>query len=234
METYIFYCYLKYKKKNNSTLRTMLKKVPTKIIVMIITTFLCAVLGLICSFFVRWPWLFWVFAIAECSLGFRAFILVEKWEVNISDKELDNFKSSSRELYEWLSKMSISSKENIEILINRFKNTVLEQKNQHRQQSDKIDKWMQTLIIPLIIAIITALIANQVEINKIVIYTVYLLAVAGMVYGLIWLIRSIIAAIKNIRRSDMENFIEDLQGVIDVMFVFKDNSEDACSNQIID
>lgn len=230
METYIFYCYLKYKKKNNPTFRTILKKIPTKITVMIITTFLCAVLGLISSFFVKWPWLFWVFAIAEGSLGFRAFILVEKWEVNISDKEFDNFKSSSRELYEWLSKMSISSKENIEILIDRLNNTVLEQKNQHRQQSDKIDKWMQTLIIPLIIAIITALIANQVEIDKIVTYTVYLLAIAGMIYGFIWLIRSIIAAIKNIRRGDMEDFIGDLQGVIDVMFVFKDNSENIISN----
>lgn len=132
METYIFHCYLKYRNKNAPTFRTLLKKIPMKIKVMFIVTLLCAVLGLIWSFFPKWPWLFWILAAVECFLGFRVFILVEKWEIHTSDKDLDNFKSSSRELYEWLSELSISSKENIEILINRLEDNVLEQNNQRK------------------------------------------------------------------------------------------------------
>lgn len=84
---------------------------------------------------------------------------------------------------------------------------------------------MQTFIIPLILAIITALITNQVEINRIISYAIYLLAITGMIYGFIWVVRSIINAIKCAKRSDLEDFIVRLQGVIDIMFIFKDNME---------
>jgi hypothetical protein len=90
-----------------------------------------------------------------------------------------------------------------------------------RQQNDKIDKWMQTLVIPLILAIITAFISDQTDIKNVIAYAFALLATLGLIYAFIWIARSVIGMLNYNKREDIQCCIDDLQSVLDVVFVFE-------------
>ena len=224
MEFYIFNSYLKYQKENSPSLFKAMKRTPIYLWIILGLAVICAVLGTVFSFIDGLAWSFLVFSLAEIVFTFVAFVLQERWEIKHSDRELEEFKTSSIELYNWLSNLSITSRADIELLLERLSDYRDGQIERREKQNNKIDKWMQTLIIPLILAIITALISNQADVESVLMFIFFMLAIVAMTYGLIWLVRSIVGILQTQRRNKMDYFIADLQGVLDVVFIFN-NSE---------
>lgn len=220
MEFYIFDSYLRYQKENSPSFFKAIRKTPKHLWILLGLATICAILGIVFSFVDNLSWLFLLFAPAEIILTFVAFILQERWEIKHSDRELEEFKSSSVELYNWLSNLSITSQTEIELLLKRLNDYRAEQIEKREKQNDKIDKWMQTLIIPLILAIITAFISDQADIESVLMFIFFMLAIVAMIYGLIWLVRSIAGILQTQRRHKLDYFISDLQGVLDVVFIF--------------
>ena len=220
MEFYIFNSYLKYQKENSPSFFRTMKKTPKYLWILLGLAVICAISGMIFSFIENLSWLFLVFAPAEIVFTFMAFVLQERWEIKHSDREMEEFKTSSIELYNWLSNLSITSQEDIELLLERLNDYRDGQIEKREKQNNKIDKWMQTLIIPLILAIITALISNQADIESVLIFIFFMLAIVAMIYGLIWLVRSVVGILQTQRRNKLDYFITDLQGVLDVVFIF--------------
>ena len=220
MEFYIFNSYLKYQKEHSPSFFRTMKKTPKYLWILLGLAGICAILGMIFSFVDNLSWLFLMFASAEIVFTFIAFVLQERWEIKHSDRELEEFITSSIELYGWLSKLSITSQGDIELLLERLSDYRDGQIEKREKQNNKIDKWMQTLIIPLILAIITALISNQADIESVLMFIFFMLAIVAMIYGLVWLVRSIVGILQTQRRNKMDYFIADLQGVLDVVFVF--------------
>lgn len=205
-----------------------MKKTPKYLWVLLGLAVICAISGMIFSFIDNLWWLFLVFAPAEIVFTFMAFVLQERWEIKHSDRELEEFKISSVELYNWLSNLSITSQADIELLLERLNDYRDGQIEKREKQNNKIDKWMQTLIIPLILAIITALISNQADIESVLMFIFFMLAIVAMIYGLIWLVRSVVGILQTQRRNKLDYFISDLQGVLDVVFIFNhsDNEQE--------
>ena len=226
MEFYIFNSYLKYKKENSPSIFKAMKRTPIFLWIILGLAVICSILGTVFSFIDGLAWLFFVFSLAEIIFTFTAFVLQERWEIKHSDMELEEFKTSSIELYNWLSNLSITSQADIELLLERLNDYRGGQIEKREKQNNKIDKWMQTLIIPLILAIITALISNQADIESVLIFIFFMLAIVAMIYGLIWLVRSVVGILQTQRRNKLDYFITDLQGVLDVVFIFnRSNNE---------
>jgi uncharacterized membrane protein len=86
--------------------------------------------------------------------------------------------------------------------------------------------YMLIAFINSIVAIITALISNQADIESVLIFIFFMLAIVAMIYGLIWLVRSVVGILQTQRRNKLDYFITDLQGVLDVVFIFnRSNNE---------
>ena len=228
MELHILNSYLKYQKEHSQSFFKEIVKIPIYMLVIFALSIVLLILSVIFCFVDGLEWLFLPFSIIEFILAFIVYILQERWEINHSDRELTDYKTYCKELYRWLGDYSITSKADIELLLNRLTCKVKEHNKHKKQLGDKIDKWMQTLIIPLIIAVVTALISNKTNIEEVLAYIFYLLAVVAIIYGLIWIIRSIVGFLENQKRSKMEYFINDLRGVIDVIFLF--NSDGKSTN----
>ena len=226
MEFYIFNSYLKYQKENSPSIFKAMKRMPIALWIILGLAVICAILGTVFSFIDGLAWLFLVFSLAEIIFTFTAFVLQERWEIKHSDMEWEEFKTSSIELYNWLSNLSITSQADIELLLERLNDYRDGQIEKREKQNNKIDKWMQTLIIPLILAIITALISNQADIESVLMFIFFMLAIVAMIYGLIWLVRSVVGILQTQRRNKLDYFITDLQGVLDVEFIFnRSNNE---------
>ena len=220
MEFYIFNMYLKYQKEKSPSFFKRIKKSPSYLIIALILAIIFAVVAIVCMFVSKLLWLQLISSFLYISIAFISFLLQDRWEIKHSEREMKEFEKSSLSLYKWLSQLSITSREDIDLLIDRLETYVDDQKANKKAQNEKIDKWMQTLIIPLILAIITALIANQTDIEAVFIYIFLMLAIVAIVYGLIWLFRSIVGILQSQKRNKIEYFIGDLQGVLDVVFIF--------------
>ena len=185
MEFYIFNSYLKYQKENSPSIFNAMKRTPISLWIILGLAVICAILGTVFSFIDGLGWLFLFFSLVEIIFTFTVFVLQERWEIKHSDMELEEFKTSSIELYNWLSNLSIASQADIELLLERLNDYREGQIEKREKQNNKIDKWMQTLIIPLILAIITALISNQADIESVLMFIFFMLAIVAMIYGLI-------------------------------------------------
>ena len=93
-----------------------------------------------------------------------------------------------------------------------------EQRTRFELEEDKIkargEKWLQTLIIPTIIAIITAVIAKQDSIEIMLTYTFAIVMIFAVVYGGISVIRSISFFPEKRRIKQMECFMNDLHSAL--------------------
>lgn len=227
MEYHLLNSYLKYQKDHSVSFTKAIKKIPWYIIVLLIFAILCLAASIISVFVAGVNEWFYAFTFAEAIIAFTLYWVQERWEIKYSREHYNDFKTAAHDLYNWLSEYSITTKEDIELIKLRLTNDMEKQDALKRQQSDKIDKWMQTLVIPLILAIITTFISNQTDIESVVGYVFSLLAIAFLVYAIVWIIRSVYGLLNSRKRNNIELFVDDLQSVIDVMFVFaaKDNSK---------
>lgn len=220
MEYHLLNSYLKYQKEHSESFTKVIKKIPWYIIVLLIFAILCLAASIVSVFVVGMNEWFYAFTFAEAIIAFTLYWVQERWEIKYSREHYNDFRTSAQDLYNWLSEYSITTKEDIELIKVRLTNDLEKQDALKRQQSDKIDKWMQTLVIPLLLAIITTFISNQTDIESVVGYVFSLLAIAFLIYAIVWIIRSVYGLLNSRKRNNIELFLDDLQSVIDVIFVF--------------
>ena len=220
MEYYLLDNYLKFQKDNSETFFKSLKRIPLKILILLVIALIFVIASIIVLIVFGMNIWFSIFTFIEMFVAIILYFVQERWEINHSRERYDDFIEASKDLYEWLSEYSINTKEEIELIKNRLQNDLKEQDKLKRQQKDKTDKWMQTLVIPLILAIITSMISNQTDIDSVITYTVTLLGILALVYAIIWIVRSVTGILNNRKRNNIKYFIDDLQGVIDEIFIF--------------
>ena len=88
-------------------------------------------------------------------------------------------------------------------------------KTEEENSKARGDRWLQTLIIPAIIAIITAIITKQENIEEMIAYALAIVILFAVVYGIVAIIKTISFFPQKRRIEQMECFASDLQGVLD-------------------
>jgi hypothetical protein len=222
MEYHLLNSYLKFQKDQRAPFHKIIKRIPIPIILFLIIAMACLVASVIILFTMGVNFWFYICSIAEAVFAFILCFAQDHWEIKHSYERYTDFKKRAQDLYNWLDQYNIRTKDEIEVIQLRLTNDLEKNEKSKRQNSEKADKWMQTLVIPMILAIVTALISNQTDIQIVISYVFSLLAVLGMIYGIVWMVRSVSGIFDDMRRSNIKLFIKDLQSVIDVKFVFKD------------
>lgn len=216
MNNYLFYSYLKWQKDNNDSSIKKLLKLPKPAIVLLILLSISCITTIIL--------LFIQLSLSYIALAFEFIIVVitffysERMLIKTSINNLESYRNYCFKLYTWICTFSVTEKEDINELMNR----ILESKNNLAiikvRQLERIDRWMQVLVIPIVLAIVNNLISKQTDINQVTVYILTILALFATIYFFIYAAIAAMNIFNKKKINQYQIFADDLQGIIDVKF----------------
>ena len=215
MDQLLFYHYLNYQKEHNPSLAKRLSLLPRVACVLFFVTIACAIVGMV-----------WLFRGATAKALIAVGIELASSEIFYHYMELYKIKTSKQRLIQridhwydlrnWLKENSIQGYAAIETIRERITASVNDAKAERKEAGQRFDKWMQTLAIPVVLAIITSVVnqTNAFEVKLVNIFTIIL--VFALVCGLIRCWQNIKWFDCSQKAAQMAYFAEDLQGVLDL------------------
>ena len=216
METYLFYAYLKYAKKNKQSFWPKLLSRPVSVIIFFSLTLLSGVCGAIFAF-LGWSIAALIGMVGEIVFGILFYNCFEKYHIDFCVEEYDKYKDYCLKLYKWIKQFGVQNRDEVQMLHDRVQTKIICLKEEEEHRKSRNDRWLQTLIIPIILAIITAVIANQKSIETVLTYVLTILMIFAIIYGLLIMITNIGVFPQKRQIRQMECFASDLQGVIDLI-----------------
>ena len=216
MERKYLYSYLLYQKENNKSNWKKLMRLPWYILLLIAASFalLIATFILDCLLSNKIPVI--ILEIVATIIIFITFFLCENYKVSTSKTTLQNYAKSRISFNEWLKSVRIDSVENKKLLLTRLKEYISSQEVNKKRIADRWDKWLQVFVIPVVLTLMTTIIANQKDVNLIIASVITVMLIFGMIYGLIMLFRTVSDLPLKRRINQMQCFAEDLQSTMDM------------------
>lgn len=234
MELLLYRSYLKYLKDNRMPMSKAFKKMPKTMVALLIILLLSAisVILVICIEKIR---IYFYAAIAiEVTIAFSVFLYGQHYETKNSDQDIKKYKTYCTNLFLWLTNTSVSvERKDIIELKNRMVNRLEKHEQKQQKTYDVAIRFIQVLIIPIVLTILTVVLNKQVDISMILAYgfiTIMILSfLAVTLFGFI----SFVNLIRKNEFEKMKSFVNDLQGILDTQFdegIFAKNAtEDECT-----
>ena len=216
METYLFYLYLKFAKENKQTFWPKLLSRPISVIIFFLLTLLSCVCGAIFAL-LGWYIAALIGMVGEIVFGILFYNCSEKYHIEFCVEEYDKYTGYCSNLHKWLKKFNKHSADDIQELYNKVHAKIVRMKTEEENSKARGDRWLQTLIIPAIIAIITTIIARQENIGEMITYAFAVVILFAVVYGIVAIMKTISFFPQKRRIEQMECFASDLQGVLDTI-----------------
>ena len=217
--------YMNYKKENFKEVWERFRQLPIHIIALFIVILISAVLSFVAQAISANSILCWILMAVELGstivLGFSS----EKHSVDNSTENMNEYINDCQILYKEVFQNYFKSKEKLNILLDRANDEIAKLQIKIDKKYDDLKKLNQILIIPIILAIIKALWDSTSNIS--VLMETSLIAI--MIYLTIYAVTIAAIALINydiVRQKDkLQSFVDDLQGIIDVMdtFALSDN-----------
>lgn len=152
----------------------------------------------------------------EVAIGIAAYIYTSKYEISHSDDELNNYHEYCEKLSTVFAEKEILSYSFIQELIGRYKVIIDDSNKKIERNQDRIDKYMQILIIPLFLAVLSKMLDMQADAQSAISAGVSVALVIAFLYLIIVLPVNMYnnIAIKN-RQNNYKQLVNDLQSIID-------------------
>jgi predicted PurR-regulated permease PerM len=238
MEKRLFNLYLKYIEECCPSVWKMFTQIPSKLkkyMCRMIMCYLGSVIGLLVLDLLNecWSKIDIVIIIVFLSLcvffEVRLFIATEKYEIEISDKTMQEYWNYCYEIRRWFSKDFVTLKqtgdeidENLKEVKKRIDIYLENQAKKNEHINTRIDKWVQALAIPFVLAVITASLDKNDTITIAISEIFAIILVFFAFFGGAWIIYSIVRLFKKQKYEQMKSFSEDLQGALDCVKYSKD------------
>lgn len=213
MENYLFYAYLKYQEDNKLHVWKNLFKYHKHIFAIFLILLTFAVMEVIVTF-LRINCLIWSFLLLEFLAYFLLYYFTEKDLIELSEINYENYCNYCKKLNKWLNKFDINNYQSIYELLQRIKLQISEAKDENEKSKNRFDKWLQTLVIPIVITMVTTIITKQNELSAMIEPVVTILIVFVVSYITITSIKKISDFPKKRKIEQMQCFANDLQGVL--------------------
>lgn len=223
--------YMNYKKENFKEVWERFRQLPIHIIALFIVILISAVLSFVAQAISANSILCWILMAVELGstivLGFYS----EKRSVDNSTENMNEYINECQMLYKEVFQNYFKSKEQLNILLDRANDEIAKLQIKIDKKYDDLKKINQILIIPIILAIIKALWDSTSNIS--VLMETSLIAI--MIYLTIYAVTIAAIALINydiVRQKDkLQSFVDDLQGIIDVMVTFALSDNMLISNE---
>lgn len=218
MEDKLFYAYLKYQKDSMRNAWSNLLKLHWRVLVpfaiSIISTVITLVLTLV-SPLCGWNWI----SVAIMVLSYIVLMhTTEDFQIKRSHEKFVEYCDYCAEMKIWLAGFSVDSKEKTASIRERILGKISNIRNAHEKSTAGVDKWLQGFATPVVIAVITAVVAGENATEEKIVTTVIVI----MIFALAWYLCSVGAKMLNYNSKrkveQLECFASDLQGILDTQF----------------
>ena len=149
-------------------------------------------------------------------------ISIGKYEIEISAKTMDEYWSYCHETKKWIVDLfglkdtgEISVVKEIEAIKDRVDSYRQELINDAEKRANRMDKWLQALAVPFVLAIITAVIDKNDDIGKAVAVILAIVIIGIVLFGIVWLSNNFKSLLRKQKDEQLKLLSEDLQGIID-------------------
>ena len=149
-------------------------------------------------------------------------IAISKYEIDNSDSSISEYWAFCYETKTWVvNLLGFKETEDVDVLkeIAIIKNRVdayrQELIDDAEKRANRMDKWIQALAVPFVLAIITAVIDKNDDINKTVAIILSIILVGIVLFGIMWLSNNFKSLLRKQKSEQLKVFSEDLQGIID-------------------
>jgi len=150
------------------------------------------------------------------------YFYTENFQIKTSDSRLFVYQEYCEKIKHWLDSVGVNvTPENITEIMTRTNKRIDLLEKKRKERRDRIDRWIQILIIPILLAIFSAVIKEQTDLSLLLVYAVTMI-VAIASTGLAFLnIYNILDFFQKRKLEQMKSFVEDLQGILDCQFECK-------------
>lgn len=219
MELLLYKNYLLYLTQNSSKITDVIKK-SSKIIIILLVALSIAVLFALITIILE-PLRRYYFAalIIEIVISIINFTYGQRYEINNSLTNINTYKAYCNDLYAWLSSiLTNSTKENIADIKNRIDNHIKKHEQHQQKIFEVLFRFVQVLIIPVILTILAVIMENEVDINMIFTYGIFAILIPSFLAVTLFGSISFINLFQKSKYEKMKSFSNDLQGILDTQF----------------
>ena len=219
MELLLYRSYLKYLKDNRIPVSKALKRIPKLMIVLLVALILSAISAVVFLYIEQIRQYFFVPLGVEAIVSLIVFSYAQHYEIKNSDKDIKEHKKYCEALYIWLKKslISVEPKDIVE-LKSRMDSRLEKYAETQQRTTDIIMRFIQTLIIPVILTVLTVILNNQIDIGVILAYGIVAIMLLCFFIVTIFGFVSFINLIRKNEYEKMNSFSKDLQSILDTQF----------------
>ena len=219
METILFENYQKYQKEHRDNLFRALFKLPLIAIIMLITLLVSTVLGIISTFVKEISIIFPYTILVEAVLCVVIYFYTDHFRIENSGTRLTKYANYCGQIASWLKSTGfVFNQTNVEQLIKRLSAKLDKIENERLKRKEDIEKWIQILIIPVLLAVFSQSIQKQENVAVLLSFAVVVLTFVGLIGISILSINNIIEFFRKRKIEQLRGFVDDLQGVLDTQF----------------
>lgn len=217
MENYLFYAYLKWQKENKENTIYKLFKMPILAKILLVILFLTAILSFV-FIFNNMLIASVINMLIESTCCIITFFYTERLQTKNCNDGFTKYEAYCFKLYAWINSFSISKEDEIIAIRKRIIKKAETLKSDDSKQKDKVEKWLQILVIPIVLAVVNNVINNQTDISLIITYVISILILFVTIYVVIYTVLAIKNVFSKKRINQYQCFANDLQGILDVKF----------------
>lgn len=222
MESILFDSYRKYQKEQKDNFIKAIFKLPLLAQIFLAIIVLCLIYSVLVVF-VPWLRVAYGYCLAvEVLTCVALYFYTENFQIKTSDSRLFVYQEYCEKTKQWLASVGVNvTPENITEIMKRTNKRIALLEKKRKERRDRIDRWIQILIIPILLAIFSAVIKEQTDLSLLFVYAVTMIVTIASI-GLAFLnIYNIIDFFQKRKLEQMKSFAEDLQGILDCQFECK-------------
>ena len=218
MEEYIFNCYMKYQKENNPDISKRLKSLP-KGIRLLMLLLIGSIIGGLATFFLGNESFASAFLLLETVLSFVFYWRFENYRIKVSDKSIEKHKEYCSNIANWLKTIDIETDEDIQLVYKRLTERISKNNESRTKSVNRVEKWTQVLLVPILICIISEIIKSDVDISVAIANSFVVILISGLVFSLIYISRFFKWFPNKRETAQMQCFADDLRSILDYRFI---------------
>lgn len=212
----LFYCYLKYQKGHNINIWKKLIKLPWHIPICTVMLFAAITATFVLWFFPTFKNAQYICGALTVIICIIMYIITERFQINTSNISMSKYQTHCTELRKWLNENNIKTDYEINLLHKRLIEHINEKKAERKEQNDRVDKWTQTLAIPVLLAIITTMIDKGISIQDSIFFSLGLVFIFAICCCIVWFMKIMIQFPDKQKLEQMNFFADDLQVLLDL------------------
>ena len=213
--------YLVKKKQNNPKIKDVIRKLPSRIRKLFYAWIVCGIALMCVSAILSINQIILIFgSLIWSGVLIYLFYSLTNYQEGMIDESFRKFKKNAEDMYNWLEENSIYGEEQILLLSQKARNNLDELIEEQKRRREIVKVFLISGFAPLMLTAFAEIFGRMQTISEIILFIVYIIYASFMIYILYKMVKTIIENIYTSEVRKRQQFIMDLENVLDVKFHF--------------